>query len=204
MDRTIAGDSGAWQDLCLVVESIAWGVTASRRAPYLLQASKDDRLQVSLQVMDRLHDGDFGVLRELRRPGGNEKILGWLVLVATHAMIDHVREHAERLGSAAEEGEAGCASFQPAPPAIDPSRRIDARDIARELIPKLSPQQQEALCLWLVGHEPDESAEQMGLESGLLADRLMRSALKRLSRWVAEPGETPRRTGRRGRKKARK
>jgi DNA-directed RNA polymerase specialized sigma24 family protein len=194
MDRTIAGDTRAWKELCLAVAPIAWAATAGHQATGRLRASTDDRLQVGVCVLGILADHDFHALRTLRRPGGNPEIRAWIATVSTRAAVDHVRKHAERLGRITPEND----TLPPPPEELpadlpDPSWLVDARSIAAELLPELTPQQREALSAWLLGCRHAETANDMGLPDAVAAERLVTSAVKRLARRVAEPTGAARR-----------
>jgi hypothetical protein len=195
VDHALDGDVLAWQDLCLTIAALAWGVTGERCLPERLRRSKDDRLQVGVRVMGVLHDDDFSVLRDLRAAGGVASLRAWLVTLCRNAAVDHIRENAERIGRA--EGAPamvdleGNADELPAPDSRT-SREIEARHIADVHVPALPPSQAEALGRWLRG-EPEEPGSAEAAEER----RLVNSALKVLSGRVTDPGAVTRRTGKR-------
>jgi hypothetical protein len=200
VDCVLAGDVPAWQDLCLTIAAIAWGVTGSRRLPGRLRRSKDDRLQVGVRVMSVLHDDDFSVLRKLREGGGVASLRAWLVTVCRTAALIHVRENVERIGCA--EGAPTMVDLDEnaselSAPDSRTARQIEARHIAGVHVPALPPDQAEALGRWLRCDPEELQADEAQKER-----RLVNAALKRLCRRVADPAAVTRRTGKRGKGRA--
>jgi hypothetical protein len=195
VDRALASDVPAWQDLCLTIAAVAWGVTGSHLLPERLRRSKDDRLQVAVRVMGALHDDDFSVLRNLREAGGVASLRAWLVTLCHNAAVDHVRENAGRIGRA--EGAPTIVDLEESAgelraPDSRTGREIEARHIADVHVPALPPSQAEALGRWLRG-EPEERGSAEAAEER----RLVNAALKVLCGRVTDPGAVTRRTGKR-------
>jgi hypothetical protein len=190
VDGTLGGSVDAWQALWLAVEPLLWDLTARFRLTSRLCRSEEDRRNIVLGVMERLHADDFRRLRRFRasldesgdrRGGGFEP---WLATMAARAAVSYLRAHPE-YARGADHGRSRWVELEPMPTDLEDARADPARDVAASSLLAearriLRQDQLEALLLWLSGRDHAEMAQGLGLDGEAAADRLVRSALKRL------------------------
>jgi DNA-directed RNA polymerase specialized sigma24 family protein len=166
-------------------------ISASHRLASRLSLREDERRDIVLRIMNLLQEDDFRRLRRFRAEReagrGARSFRSWLATLAVRSAISHVRGHPEYLGrgSAAERNGARWVEFLPLDVSIeasecDPTEVMEGHALLQRARSILRLAQIEALLLWLAGARHAEIAERLGLEGDVVADRLVRSALKRL------------------------
>lgn len=195
LDRTLAGDGQAWQEL--------WGwldprLTAMVRRFRLARIShqEDDRRGVVLEVMARLREDDFRRLRlfaETSARHGKLALLPWLQVVAKRVAIDYMRAHPDYLNPVRRGGgPRGAGRWQDPkslpPPSLLPGARpsITRDGTARQMLAHaqevLPEKHYHALALKVRGEGAADIARALGLASAAEADRMVRTAFERLRR----------------------
>jgi hypothetical protein len=185
VDRVIAGDPAAWQELWLTVGSTIWAVTSSFRVASRLCQSEDDRRDIVLSVMELLRADGFAELQAFRDQGEGS-FRRWLGVVAGHRAVSFVRAHPDN-----DRGR----WVRPVPVPegleakhVDPIGAIDAGKLlalAREVLTRA---QLEALLVWLEEDDYAEIAKRIGLSgptAAKKAERRVRTAIMRLRRHAA-------------------
>lgn len=93
LDRTLAGDKSAREDLAVRVSKIIYGA-AYRKAPLVgLSLSRHDLQDFNQNLLVSLFKGDCRKLRSFKR---NSSLSRWLYVVVTNALIDKKRSLANR------------------------------------------------------------------------------------------------------------
>jgi DNA-directed RNA polymerase specialized sigma24 family protein len=172
--RTLAGEPRAWRELWLAVDPAIEEMVGRWRLTGRLSEREDERRDIVVGVMERLAANDFERLRPfhealVRRDGSGR---AWLCVVARHAALNHTRRHAENL--APGERERRWAEIVPLPDDLDEPlpepvqavSAIDAHRIRACAERELPAEAVEALGLWLLGYEHDETAVRLGLDGG--------------------------------------
>ena len=208
--RVADGAEQAWRELWVAIEPTLWAVTGKWRIVGPLSEREDDRRNIVLVVMERLRDDRFRRVRSFleslgRRGEGSFR--AWVATVAAHTAIDYVRTHAEysnvrRAPGAPESAGSRWVRLDPMPesgpaaggPSSQELARVTSALVLLERAKHLLRQEQlDALRLWLEDHDHAEIAERLELPGAAEADKLVRSALKRLRDRYAGKGEEPRR-----------
>jgi DNA-directed RNA polymerase specialized sigma24 family protein len=194
--KTLVGDEDAWRELWTAVEPMISCIAANWRLTSRLSRRSDDRLNIVLQVMERLRADDF---RRLRAFAGEENgtFRLWLATVASHTAISYLRAHPEYFRrSSAEARKQGCwvrLELVPEPPddlQVDPFGEIERHGLFETAFRHLRHDQRKALLLWLEDRDDAEIARLLELADAASARRLVRSALKRLrDRLVPQQGK---------------
>jgi DNA-directed RNA polymerase specialized sigma24 family protein len=223
VERTIGGEGDAWQELWLAVEPTLYRIAAHFRVTSRLSRSDDDRRNIVVRVMGQLHADGFRRLRlycASRARRGDGTFRAWLTTLAARSAISYLRAHPEYLGRPGPDevrrgrwaqilplcGEhddppsdaalrAGGRADEPGA-AADPVRTMEGRALMARARETLREDQLAALMLWLTGREHGEIAAELGLDGALAAERLVRSALKRMRDRIgrgddAAPSSTP-------------
>jgi DNA-directed RNA polymerase specialized sigma24 family protein len=182
IDRTIAGDTGAWHELLVdEVEPVVAVVTGRWKVVGRLCRSEEDRRNIADDVIERLHADGFRRLRELRVPGEERRApFGpWIARVAANTAIDYLRACPEY--DATRRRWARIGQLHEGLPGVhaDPSGAFDAGTILDCASRILRPRQIVALYLWLTGSSKEDIAGRLGITPAAVV-RLVRSALKRL------------------------
>jgi DNA-directed RNA polymerase specialized sigma24 family protein len=202
--RVVADDKNAWHELWMAAEPTLWAITGSWRITSRLSQLGDDRHNIVTDVMGRLRENDFRPIRaflesiELRGGGSFKK---WLATFTVYTAIDYVRSHPEysvpsRLDAKTAESQRDrwvridpMPDFEPAGPAADIPRMIEAMEVVEVAHRILKADQLEALLLWLVGLNHAQIARRLGLHDARTADKVVRASVKRLRDWYAPRGE---------------
>jgi DNA-directed RNA polymerase specialized sigma24 family protein len=199
VERTIGGDGRAWGELWIAVEPTLHRVAAHFRVTSRLSQSDDDRRNIVLRVMGQLHADGFRRLRMYRASRerrGEGTFRAWVSTMAVRSAISYLRAHPEYLGRpSTDDAPCACrwAQIQPLGAELDelwadPTRTIEVRATLALARRHLRREQLDALLLWLEGYEHGEIAARLALPDGAAADRLVRSALKRLRDRLANEG----------------
>jgi DNA-directed RNA polymerase specialized sigma24 family protein len=201
VERTIGGDGRAWRALWLAVEATLHRITARFRVTSRLSHSDDERRNIVLRVMGQLHADGFRRLRlyrASRERRGEGTFHAWLSTMAVRSAISYVRAHPEYLGRPSPDDHRRGRWAEVLPLGaevdarmVDPTRTVEARALLALARRQLREDQLEALLLWLEGREHGEIAALLSLGDVASAERLVRSALKRLRDRLAkdEDGE---------------
>jgi DNA-directed RNA polymerase specialized sigma24 family protein len=186
--RVLAGERSAWTELWQKAEPIVVEVSRRATTAYPIRASEDERRSVVVLTMARLEADGFRRLRlfledaERRNdPAGDEtRFVAWLATVATRVAIDRARKvrPAERANAASDPIEAGAEITDRRAPDIE--RRATARGVLQSARHELTQPQFDALVAWLVGDDASDIARRLHLADANEAERLVRSAIKRL------------------------
>jgi DNA-directed RNA polymerase specialized sigma24 family protein len=188
--KVIAGDARAWQALWSAIEPTVWHITGKWQIVGPLSRRDEDRRDIVVEVMDRLRQGGFRRLKAYLdscagRPSSSFKT--WLATVTARAAIDHVRAHPEFSDTRGRPG------TEPSWVRVVPMANVDAGTTtsdattsaaASQLLERakveLRGEQLRALSMWLEDASHADIAIELGLADPHEADRLVRSALKRL------------------------
>ncbi len=192
--RTIAGDERAWGALWLVLDPRIERIAGQRRLMGPLSVERDERRDVVVRVMGQLQEDGFRRLGELLEVVERRDGSFWcrITTIVKSAAVDHVRAHAENVGSRSEARWAvlGALSEQIEDGGPGVLAGIEAREILALAATCLTPAQYDALCLWISGETFEEIARELRLEGPLAARKMMRAAVKRLrDRLVPEEEE---------------
>jgi len=201
LERLVAsaadGDTGAWRALWEDVEPWLAMVVGSPRFLGRLGQRDDDRSNIILEVMARLHADGFHRLKlyvDTRRTNPQLKFKTWLRIVAKRVGIDYQRGHGHYLdrrrdpnrGSApgqwVEPGTLPSQSKLPGerPPMTNRGTALELLRYASGVVPE---QQLSALELWTVGAGYDDIARELDIVGGADgAEKLVRAAIERLRR----------------------
>jgi len=190
IDRVVRGDARAWHTLWNAVQPTLWAVAGRPAISGPLARSDDDKHNVVLLVMDKLRADDFRRLRlyleSVRDRRGPSSFRSWLATVTARVAIDYVRAHpefadtrdrgvGERWVRIVPMNEARAEAVT-----MDPDRVAMAGRALESARGSLRSDQLAALFLWLQGEDHGVIADRLHLASASEADRLVRSALKRL------------------------
>lgn len=201
VERTLAGDRQAWGELwCLMAPTIE-RIAGRFRVTGRLSGCEDDRRNVVVRVMERLHADGFHRLRALhevllRRDG---TFRTWIAILAKNSGISYMREHPEHVRDHAPEASSGWVDLVPLPEMLEDLlpisiraiKTIEAHRIEAYVEHNLEPHERDALHLWLLGHDDVEIAEALRLADADAADHLVRAIVKRLRRRFAGEGDDP-------------
>jgi DNA-directed RNA polymerase specialized sigma24 family protein len=186
--RALDGERGAWTELWQKAEPVVVEVSRRATTAYPIRASEDERRSVVVLTMAKLEADGFRRLRlfledaERRNdPAGDEaRFVAWLATVATRVAIDRARQlrPTERAQAASDPIEPGSEITDRRAP--DMERRATARGVLQSARHELTPAQFDALVAWLVGDDATEIARRLELANANEAERLVRSAVKRL------------------------
>jgi RNA polymerase sigma-70 factor (ECF subfamily) len=210
-DRAPAAASGAlWQRVLLAIGDVSRAVTATavpttRRAlpqgdisefeplfrahehdifTYLWRMTGDEQAAYDLAQETFLRAWrHFARIRAYERPGG------WLLRVATHLALNHLRNRATSLGAAVSLEAADIArhSFAPSTAASDPGARVADADTERRALMALPPRQRAALVLREVyGLSCREVAAALGISAGAAKTLLWRARDELRERYAEE------------------
>jgi DNA-directed RNA polymerase specialized sigma24 family protein len=195
--RAAGGDSGAWRELWEHVEPWLDRVVANPRFLGRVGQRDDDRSNIVVEVMARLHADNFHRLKlyvETRASSPNLKFKTWLRVVTKRVGIDYLRGHQSYIdrrrdpdrGSAPgqwiEPGTLPPASKLPGerPPVTNRGTALELLRYAATTVPE---PQLSAIELWTEGAGYDDIARQLELADGPAeAERLVRAVLERLRR----------------------
>ena len=89
-------DLDAWKNLWATIEPVLSRIVAQPRFLGRLGQREDDRHNIVLKVMDRLHANDFQRLQlylEAKRSNPRLRFISWLRVVAKRVGIDYLRAH---------------------------------------------------------------------------------------------------------------
>ena len=186
----VRGDAAAWQTFWEAIHPTVWAITSRPTITGPLARRDDDRRNIALLVMDRLRADEFRRLRlfleAARARGASSSFRSWLATVTARAAIDYVRSHPEFADTRGKDGgerwvRIVAISESHAPVAqADPERIALAALVLERARAMLRSDQLSALLLWLQGEEHRDIAARMELDDEHEAERLVRSALKRL------------------------
>ena len=197
IERVVDGDAAAWHELWTAIEPVVSAVTRRRQITGPLGKNEDDRRNIVLAVMERLRAQEFRRLRAylgtLPRAGGSS-FETWLATVAARVAIDYVRAHPECRDPRGRHPEmerwvrmVPVTDADPVPPGLDPTGLATASQMIEHARAELRKEQLAALFLWLQGSDKNAIAARLELASVEEAQRLVRSALKRLRDRYARP-----------------
>jgi len=195
--RAAKGDSEAWRELWEHVEPWLDRVVANPRFLGRVGQRDDDRSNIVVEVMARLHADNFQRLKlyvDTRATSPNLKFKTWLRVVAKRVGIDYLRGHQSYIDRRRDPDRGSAPGEWIEPGTLPPQSKLGGerppmtnRGTALELLryaagavpePQLS-----ALELWTEGAGYDDIARQLELAEGSGgAERLVRAALERLRR----------------------
>jgi len=195
--RAAQGDASAWRALWADVEPWLEKVVANPRFLGRVGQRDDDRSNIIVEVMARLHSDNFHRLKlyvDTRRTSPQLKFKTWLRVVTKRVGIDYLRGHQNYLdrrrdpnrGSAPGEWiEAGTLPSGSKLPGERPpmTNRGTALEMLRYAAGAVPEPQLSALELWTQSASYDDIARELQIDGGAAgAERLVRAALERLRR----------------------
>lgn len=195
--RAAEGDTSAWRAVWEDVEPWLEKVVGNPRFLGRVGQRDDDRSNIIVEVMARLHSDGFHRLKlyvETRRTSPQLKFKTWLRVVTKRVGIDYLRGH-ENYVDRRRDPNRGSAPGQWIEPGTLPSQSklpgerppMTNRGTALELLRYASgavPEPQlSALELWTEGASYDDIARELEIEGGgAAAEKLVRAAIERLRR----------------------
>jgi DNA-directed RNA polymerase specialized sigma24 family protein len=197
VERAADGDSAAWRTLWEDVEPWLIKLVGNPRFLGRVGQRDDDRNNIILEVMARLHVDHFHRLQlyvATRRSNPNLKFKTWLRVVAKRVGIDYLRGHQNYVdrrrdpnrGSAPGEWiEPGTLPSQSKLPGERPpmTNRGTALELLRYAAGAVPEPQLSALEMWTQSASYDEIARELQIAEGAAgAERLVRAAIERLRR----------------------
>jgi DNA-directed RNA polymerase specialized sigma24 family protein len=197
VERAAQGDAAAWRELWEQVEPWLEKIVANPRFLGRVGQRDDDRSNIIVEVMARLHADRFHRLKlyvETRRASASLKFKPWLRVVSKRVGIDYLRGHENYIDKRRDpnRGSQPGQWVEPGtlpPPSQLPGERppVTNRGTALELLRYASgavPEPQlSALERWTEGQSYDEIARELELAGGTdAAEKLVRAAIERLRR----------------------
>jgi DNA-directed RNA polymerase specialized sigma24 family protein len=201
VERTIAGDEGAWQELCRLIQPRVLSMT--RRPQFLgkLGQDADHRHNVGVAVLDALRADGCARLRAYvaaRAENPELPFLAWLAVVTKRLAIDYLRrqdEYEDRRGDASASSPGRWREIEPlgsdstvAGPAPEVTRRETARELLEYAAAELPAEQRVLLEGWARGESFEELARAHGLADARAAEKQVRAACERLRRHFRTTG----------------
>jgi DNA-directed RNA polymerase specialized sigma24 family protein len=191
------GDTASWRALWEDVEPWLEKMVANPRFLGRVGQRDDDRSNIIIEVMARLHADGFYRLKlyvETRRTSPALKFKPWLRVLAKRVGIDYLRGH-ENYRDRRRDPDRGSAPGEWAEPGTLPSQsklpgerppmtnRGTALELLRYAAGAVPEPQLSALELWTTGASYDDIARETKLEGGAAAaEKLVRAAIERLRR----------------------
>jgi len=189
IEEVVEGSDDAWHQLWRTSEATVWAITGKFSIAGPLSERTEERRNIVLLVMDRLRADGFRRLRLFldsarSRPGSSFR--SWLATVTARTAIDYVRAHPEYADLRGRKGGerwvrlVAMRDVHEPRSSLDPEKAATAAAVLERAQSSLRPDQLAALLLWLQGERSSAIADQLELDDPADADRLVRSALKRL------------------------
>jgi DNA-directed RNA polymerase specialized sigma24 family protein len=203
--RAAQGDTASWRAVWEHVEPWLEKVVANPRFLGRVGQREDDRSNILIEVMARLHADGFHRLKlyvETRRTGPKLNFKTWLRVVAKRVGIDYLRGHENYLdrrrdpnrsaapGKWVEPGTLPSPSELPGerPPMTNRGTALELLRYASGSVPE---PQLSALELWTEGASYDDIARELEISGGPdAAEKLVRAVIERLRRRFRE-GDQP-------------
>jgi DNA-directed RNA polymerase specialized sigma24 family protein len=195
--RAAEGDAASWRMLWQEVEPWLDRMVANPRFLGRVGQRDDDRSNIIVEVMARLHADGFHRLKlyvEMRRTSPQLKFKVWLRVVAKRVGIDYLRGH-ENYRDRRRDPDRGSAAGQWVEPGTLPSQsklpgerpqmtnRGTALELLRYAAGAVPEPQLSALELWTEGASFDDIARELEVGAGAPgAEKLVRAAIERLRR----------------------
>lgn len=191
------GDTASWRALWEHVEPWLEKVVANPRFLGRIGQRDDDRSNILIEVMARLHAEGFHRLKlyvQMRRTSPQLKFKTWLRVVTKRVGIDYLRGHENYLDRRRSANRSSAPGEWIEPGTLPPSSNLPAerppmtnRGTALELLRYASgvtPEPQlSALERWTEGATYDDIARELEIGGGAAgAERLVRAAIERLRR----------------------
>jgi DNA-directed RNA polymerase specialized sigma24 family protein len=187
-------DDAAWQRLWAAIEPPLTRIVAQPRFLGRLGQRDDDRRNIVVAVMGRLHADRFHRLRlylEAKRANPRLRFLGWLRVVAKRVGIDYLRAHPDYIRRHDEDASrpgvwVDAGTLPPASQIAGERPPVTNRGTARELLHyatgAIPDDQRRALELWAYDESFADIARAIGLTDEREAERVVRAAIERLRR----------------------
>lgn len=195
--RAAEGDTGSWRMLWEEVEPWLERMVANPRFLGRVGQRDDDRSNILLEVMARLHADGFHRLKlyvETRRTSSQLKFKTWLRVVAKRVGIDYLRGH-ENYQDRRRDSDRGSTPGQWVEPGTLPSQsqlpgerppltnRGTALELLRYAVGAVPEPQLTALERWTEGASYHDIARELEVAEGASgAEKLVRAAIERLRR----------------------
>lgn len=204
VERAAAGDAVAWRGLWEEVEPWLERLVANPRFLGRVGQRDDDRSNIIVEVMARLHADGFHRLKlyvEIRRGSVSLKFKPWLRIVAKRVGIDYLRGHENYIdrrrdpnrgsqpGHWIEPGTLPPASELPGerPPVTNRGTALELLRYASGAVPE---PQLSALERWTEGASYQDISRELELAGGTdAAEKLVRAAIERLRRHFRGGGD---------------
>jgi DNA-directed RNA polymerase specialized sigma24 family protein len=199
VDRVLADERGAWQDLWQEVEPRLLALVRRPRFLGKISESEDDCRNVVVDVLAALRAHDHARLRSYVAARAENPALpffAWLTVVAKRLAIDYMRRMERyqdlrgRQGAGAKGAwtevttllpESHVGSFRP-----PVTNRATVAELLRYASRDLPAEQCAALSSWIQGGSFEDIARDAGLAGPRQAERVLRAALERLRRRFRE------------------
>jgi DNA-directed RNA polymerase specialized sigma24 family protein len=198
--RAAEGDTAAWCTLWEGVEPWLEKLVGNPRFLGRVGQREDDRSNILIEVMARLHADRFQRLKlyvETRQSSPQLKFKAWLRVVAKRVGIDYLRGHQNYIdrrrdpdrgtapGQWIEPGTLPSQSKLPGerPPVTNRGTALDVLRYAAESVPEPG---LSALELWTQSASYDDIARELELDGADSAEKLVRAAIERLRRRFRE------------------
>ena len=191
--RAAQGDTGSWRELWEQVEPWLEKVVGNPRFLGRVGQREDDRSNILVEVMARLHADGFHRLKlyvETRQSSPQLKFKTWLRVVAKRVAIDYLRGHqnyidrrrdSQRGSAPGEWVEPGTLPSQSKLPGERPpvTNRGTALELLRYAAGAVPEPQLSALERWTEGASFEDIARELEVDD---AEKLVRAAIERLRR----------------------
>jgi DNA-directed RNA polymerase specialized sigma24 family protein len=201
VERALAHDPGAWQELWQAVEPRLYALIRRPRFLGRLSQSEDDCRNIVLDVLEALRASDHARLRrfvEARAKNPALPFFAWLTVVTKRLAVDYMRRQDGYEDLRKRPGASATGAWSPTT-ALPPDSQLPGtrpamtnRAAAAELLEyagrDLPAPQRAALASWIEGGKFDEIAAGLGLPDADDAERLVRAALERLRRRFRDGG----------------
>lgn len=194
IERVLDGDPDAWQRFIGRTHPLILRL-CRQRTPSNALDSEDIRRDLAQRVLDKLCADDFKRLRhftDTRASYPNTRFASWLRVVVSNASIDYLRALPE-FQRRRTDGTVHLTRLHVEPlagheiaddsPGMNTQLEV-ARIVRCFMNPAFPENQRRALIAWLLGHDADELAEELGLDTRDEARRLLHAARQRLRRAV--------------------
>lgn len=199
VERAAAGDDAAWQALWRELEPMLLAMIARPRFLGRLGQREDDRRNIVVEVMGRLHaDGCRRLASYVATRAANPslELEPWLRVVAKRVAIDYLRAHPDYIDRRREVG-ASAPGKLVEPETLTASQRLvgerppitmrsTAQQMLRYAATAMPDEHRHALALWTQGASYDDIARAIGAASAAEAERAVRAAVERLRRKFRE------------------
>lgn len=203
VERAANGDSAAWRAMWEDLEPWLLKVVGNPRFLGRLGQRQDDRSNIVVEVMARLHSDSFHRLKlyvDTRRSTPQLKFKTWLRVVTKRVGIDYLRGHENYLDRRRDPNRGSAPGEWIEPGTLPPASRLPgerppytnrgtALEVLRYAAGTVPEPQLSALEMWAQSASFEEIAGELGVADGSAgAEKLVRAAIERLRRRFRDEG----------------